>query len=188
MEKMKKSTDARLGVLRTLITHEEIMKRTEELAEQINREYAGKNLVLIGTLKGGVPFFSALLERITLPCRTDFVSAASYGASTSTSGKVTLNNITGMNVEGMDVLLVEDIVDSGRSLERLTAFLEGQKPASYKIIALLDKPSRREVPYYADYVGFTIDDYFVIGFGLDYNQYYRNLPDVCVIDPAYVEG
>ena len=188
MEKMRKSTDAKMGVLRTLITHEEILKRADELAEEINRDYAGKDLVLIGTLKGGVPFFTDLLQRITLPCRTDFVSAASYGASTSSSGKVTLNNITNMNVENMDVLLVEDIVDSGRSLERLTEFFKAQKPASFKIISLLDKPSRRELPYYADYVGFTIDDYFVIGYGLDYNQYYRNLPDVCVIDPAFVEG
>lgn len=187
MDKMIRSGDAHLGVVRTLLTREQIEKRIDELAQLINRTYVGKDLVLVGTLKGSIPFYASLLEKVTIPCRTEFVSASSYGASTSTSGNVVLNHTSNLQIENAHVLLVEDIVDTGLSLEKLLTFLKTQNTASFKIMALLDKPSRRRVPVYADYIGFTIEDYFVVGFGLDYNQYYRNLPDIGILDTSLLE-
>ncbi|MDY4517898.1 MAG: hypoxanthine phosphoribosyltransferase [Candidatus Spyradocola sp.] len=168
---------------RVLVSNERIQARLDELAERINQDYAGKELLLVCILKGAVTVFADVLRRVTIPCQIDFMAISSYGSSTKSSGVVRILKDLDHGIEGKDVLIVEDIVDSGMSMHYLLDTLKTRKPASVRLLTLLDKPDRRRVELQADYIGFTIPDEFVIGYGLDYAEKYRNLPDVCVLSP-----
>ena len=168
---------------RVLVSNERIQARLDELAERINQDYAGKELLLVCILKGAVTVFADVLRRVTIPCQIDFMAISSYGSSTKSSGVVRILKDLDHSIEGKDVLIVEDIVDSGMSMHYLLDTLKTRKPASVRLLTLLDKPDRRRVELQADYIGFTIPDEFVIGYGLDYAEKYRNLPDVCVLSP-----
>ena len=164
-----------------LISEEEIDRRIRELGEQISRDYAGKQIHLICVLKGGVFFMCELAKRISLPLTMDFMSVSSYGDATSSSGAVRIVKDLDQTLEGKEVLIVEDIIDSGNPLHYLVGMLKDRKPASLQICTLLDKPSRREAQVDVRYSGFEIPDAFVVGYGLDYKQVYRNLPYVGVV-------
>lgn len=159
-----------------LIEEEELVARVKELAEQINQDYEGKKLHLICILKGSVFFTCELAKYIKVPVTIDFMSVSSYGNGMSSSGSITINQDLVMGIEDREVLIVEDIVDSGRTLSYLAHMLEKRGPASLKICTLLDKPSCRVNEVNVVYTGFEIEDLFVVGFGLDYAQRYRNLP------------
>lgn len=159
-----------------LISEEDVLKRIKEMGEQISRDYAGKTVHVIGVLKGACYFMCALSRYITVPVTMDFMSASSYGASTKTSGVVKIVKDLDEPLEDRDVLVVEDIVDSGNTLSYLMKMLADREPASLRLATLLDKPDRREKEVHVDYTGFSIPDAFVVGFGLDYDQRYRNLP------------
>lgn len=173
---------------RVLVTREEIAKAVEKLGKQITEDYQGKELMLVGILKGAILFFSDLLREIDLPVKTEFMAVSSYGASTKTTGVVKLVKDLTVDITGMHVLIVEDIVDSGMTLSYLSKYLETRGAASIKIATLLDKPERRRVDLKADYFCFTIPDEFVVGYGLDYDEKYRNLPDIGVLDPKIYAG
>jgi hypoxanthine phosphoribosyltransferase len=165
-----------------LISAEAIAQRVAELGAQISAEYGERPLVLIGVLKGSFMFLADLIRHIRCPVRVEFIGTKSY-AGTSTSGEVQLTKDLDKPIEGEDVLLVEDIVDTGLTLNYLRQMLAQRGPASLRIIAFLDKPARRRIEVRADYVGFVIEDRFVVGYGLDFEQRYRNLKDVCVLIP-----
>lgn len=165
-----------------MLSEETIEKRISEMAEQINREYEGKEIRLICILKGSVFFFCELAKRLTVPVTLDFMAVSSYGNGTKSSGQLTINKDLEESPEGMDCLLVEDIVDSGHTLALLKKLLLERKPASLRLCTLLDKPERREVSVSVDYTGFEIPDKFVVGYGLDYAQKYRNLPYVGILE------
>ncbi|MCH5252834.1 MAG: hypoxanthine phosphoribosyltransferase [Lachnospiraceae bacterium] len=162
--------------VRVLIDEEKVAKRVKELAEQINRDYEGKKIHMICILKGSVFFTCELAKYIKVPVSMDFMSVSSYGDGLTSSGCITINQDLTMNIEGKEVLLVEDIVDSGRTLSYLAHMLQKRNPASLKICTLLDKPQCRVAEVESAYTGFEIEDLFVVGFGLDYAQRYRNLP------------
>lgn len=162
--------------MRKLYSSDEIEARCAELGAQISEDYAGKELTAICVLVGAMPFFSDLARHLTIPVRFDVLRASSYHGGTSSSGEVDLLNILKEPLEGKHVLLVEDIVDSGRTMNRIIASIQEMNPASVKLVTLLDKPSRRVVDMEADYVGYTIEDRFIIGYGLDFEERYRNLP------------
>lgn len=170
-------------VAEVLITREEIQKKTTELARRITADYEGKNLLLVCILKGGLIFLADLMRQIRLPLEIDFMAVSSYGDRTQSSGVVRILMDLERNVEGRDVLIVEDIIDTGRTLNYITHNLRTRRPASLKICTLLNKPARRVLDIPIDYVGFEIPDRFVIGYGLDYGQIYRNLPFVGVLKP-----
>ena len=161
-----------------MIPESEIEKRTREIGEAISRDYAGKTVHMICVLKGGVYFMTALSRRISedVPVTLDFMSVSSYGDDTKSSGVVKIVKDLDEPLEGKDVLIVEDIIDSGRTLYYLLDIIKGRKPASVRLCTLLDKPQRRERDVHVDYTGFNIEDRFVIGCGMDYKQKYRNLP------------
>ena len=161
-----------------MIPESEIEKRTREIGEAISRDYAGKTVHMICVLKGGVYFRTALSKRISedVPVTLDFMSVSSYGDDTKSSGVVKIVKDLDEPLEGKDVLIVEDIIDSGRTLYYLLDIIKGRKPASVRLCTLLDKPQRRERDVHVDYTGFNIEDRFVIGCGMDYKQKYRNLP------------
>ena len=168
--------------VRILLSEEEVDKRIKELGEAISRDYAGETVHLVCVLKGGVFFMCELAKRITVPVTMDFMSASSYGSSTKSSGVVKIVKDLDEPIEGKDVLVVEDIIDSGRTLSYLMHLLKKRNPNSIKLCTLLDKPDRRVVEdVVVDYTGFVIPDEFVVGYGLDYDQRYRNLPYVGVI-------
>lgn len=164
-----------------LISEDKVDARICELAEQISKDYAGKELHLIVILKGSVFFACELAKRITVPVTMDFMSVSSYGNGMVSAGHITVKKELDEDIEGKDILIVEDIVDSGNTLFHLKNLLVGRGPASLKIITLLDKPDRRVAEVTTDYCGFEIPDEFVVGYGLDYAQKYRNLPYVGVI-------
>lgn len=168
--------------IRVLIPEEEVDARIREIGEQISRDYAGKELHLVCVLKGGSFFLCELAKRITVPVSLDFMSVSSYGGETSSSGVVKIVKDLDESIQGRDVLIVEDIVDSGRTLSYLKEMMLDRKPASLRICTLLDKPDRRVVDVDVDYVGFQIPDEFVVGYGLDYAQRYRNLPYIGVVE------
>ncbi|MBQ7882892.1 MAG: hypoxanthine phosphoribosyltransferase [Phascolarctobacterium sp.] len=172
------------NVKEILLTKEQIDARVEEMGAQITREYADKNVVVIVLLKGAAWFATDLTRAIDLPLRTEFMVASSYGDGTSTSGKVNVRLDLSESIEGKDVLLVDDIIDSGVTFAAISAMLMERKPASLKTVALCDKVERRVNGMQADYVGFVIPDEFVVGYGLDYAGDYRNLPYIGVLDPA----
>ena len=168
--------------IRVLLTEEEVDKRINEVAEQINKDYAGKSVHLICILKGGVFFTCELAKRLNMPVSMDFMSVSSYGAGTVSSGVVRIIKDLDEPLEGKNVLIVEDIIDSGNTLYYLMDVLQRRKPASLHLCTLLDKPERRVKDVKVDYVGFNIPDEFVVGYGLDYAQRYRNLPFIGVVE------
>ena len=165
-----------------LIAQEELERRIHELADQISKDYAGESVHLLCILKGSIFFTCELAKALTIPATFDFMSVSSYGDGTKSSGIVRISKDTDESLEGKNVLVIEDIVDSGRTLSYLLELLEKRKPKSLKLCAMLDKPSRRVTDIAADYTGFEIEDKFVVGYGLDYAQKYRNLPYIGVID------
>ena len=169
---------------RIFFSAEEIDKRLEEMAGEINRDYAGKELMLISVLRGSFVFMADLTRKITLPCTVDFLAVSSYGKGTTSSGQVQITKDLSDDIEGKDILVVEDILDSGNTLSYLMKLLRARHPASIRLCTLLDKPERRVVPVEVDYVGFTIPDEFVVGYGLDYDEKYRNLPYIGILKPS----
>ncbi len=165
-----------------MLTEEEVDSRIREIGEQISKDYAGRMVHLVCVLKGGSFFMTELAKRITVPVSLDFMSVSSYGGSTKSSGVVRIVKDLDEPLEGKDVLVVEDIVDSGRTLSYLLKMLGDRGPASIKLCTLLDKPERRVMDVKVDYTGFNIPDEFVVGYGLDYDQRYRNLPFIGVVE------
>jgi len=172
------------GKIETLIEAEKIAQRVRELGAQISNDYRGRRLHLIGILKGAWVFMADLIRHIDVEVTVDFLGIASYGSGTSSSGQVKITKDLDHSIEGLEVLAVEDILDTGLTFTYLRRMLSARKPKSLKLAALLDKASRRLLPVYADYVGFTIPDLFVVGYGLDYAQRYRDLSDICVLRPT----
>lgn len=168
---------------KVLITKEEIEKRTAELAAEISRDYKGKKLIMICVLTGAMVFFADLIRKIEIPLEVDTIVASSYGAGMTTSGSVRISKDIKYDISGKSVILVEDIIDTGVTLKTLTQMLATRVPESLKVCSLLDKPSRRRVDFEGDYVGFKIPDEFVVGYGLDYAEQFRNLPEVCTLNP-----
>jgi hypoxanthine phosphoribosyltransferase len=164
-----------------LVPADDLNRRVGELAEQISRDYEGRDLVLIGVLKGAVFFLSDLMRQLTIPCEVDFMAVASYGSATKSSGVVRILKDLDAVIEGRDVLIVEDIVDSGLTLQYLLRNLAGRNPRSLEVCALLIKPERRKVELNTQYVGFEIPNKFAIGYGLDHDERYRNLPYVAAL-------
>lgn len=162
--------------VKVLISEEDVVKRIKEIGAKITADYAGKNVHLICVLKGGSFFMCELAKRIDLPLSIDFMSVSSYGGDTKSSGVVKIVKDLDESISGKDVIVVEDIVDSGRTLSYLLDLLKDRKPASLRLCTLLDKPDRRVVDVDVEYTGFKIPDTFVVGYGLDYDQVYRNLP------------
>lgn len=167
---------------RPIVTQEEMRARIKELGKQITADYAGKDFVLVGVLKGAYAFYADLARAIRIPMRVDFLVVTSYGARAKTSGKVKIVTELTEDIKGRDVLLVEDIVDSGLTAQYLIKTLAKKKPRSVKVCTLLSKPERRTVNVALDYVGFKIPNKYVVGYGLDYQQKYRNLPYLAVLD------
>ena len=165
-----------------LLSEEEVDKRIADLGAQISKDYEGKSVHLICVLKGGAPFMCELAKRITVPVSMDFMSVSSYGNSSVSSGKIIMKKDLEESIVGKNVIVVEDIVDTGRTLSYLMDNLKQRGPKSLKLCAMLDKPDRRVVDIKADYTGFEIPDLFVIGYGLDYAQRYRNLPYIGVLE------
>jgi hypoxanthine phosphoribosyltransferase len=168
--------------LRVLISAGKIAERVRELGSQIDADYPDGPIVLIGILKGAIMFHADLARAITRPVRLDFIGISSYGKGKTTSGEVRLTRDLDTSIEGVDILIVEDIVDSGVTLSYLTQVLRQRKPKSVRVVTLLDKPDHRMRAVDVKYVGFRIPDEFVVGYGLDFAEEYRNLPDVCVLE------
>lgn len=168
--------------IRVLVSEKEVDERIEALGKQISKDYEGKQVHLICVLKGGAFFMCELAKRISVPVSLDFMSVSSYGDGTASSGVVRIAKDLDESIEGKDVLIVEDIIDSGRTLYYLMDILAKRKPKSMKLCTLLDKPERRVKDVKVDYVGFNIPDEFVVGYGLDYAQRYRNLPFIGVVE------
>lgn len=168
--------------IEVLIPHERIQQRIAELASQLNADYAGRPLVMIGVLKGSFMFLADLVRQMDVPLRIEFIGTKSYQGAT-TSGQVQLTKDLDRPIQDEDVLLVEDIIDTGLTLNYLKHLLLQREPRSLKTVAFLDKPSRRRIDVHGDYIGFTIEDRFVIGYGLDFEQRYRNLKDLCILAP-----
>ena len=166
-----------------LITEEQIKARAKEIGAQISEEFAGEEVMLIGILKGALLWMADVMKSITLDCTIDFMACSSYGSSTKTSGVVKINKDLDSDIEGKNVIIVEDIVDSGITLSYLEKYLANRGPKTIKLCTLLDKPAGRRSDVEADYVGFTIPNEFVVGYGLDYNEKYRNLPFIGVLKP-----
>ncbi|HPV50883.1 MAG TPA: hypoxanthine phosphoribosyltransferase [Smithella sp.] len=164
-----------------LFPKETIQKRVREMANQISKDYAGKELILIGVLKGAFIFMADLIREINIPCRVDFARLASYGTGSESSGKVVLTKDIETSIKDKDILIVEDILDTGLTMQYFVEWLKERNPKSLKTCVFLDKRKRRKVPLEADYVGFTIDDGFVVGYGLDFNEMYRFSPDIYTI-------
>ena len=162
-------------------TEEQIKTKIKEMGKQISSDYEGHELVLIGVLKGSVMFMADLMKELTIPCSMDFMAVSSYGNSTTTSGVVRILKDLDFEIEGKDVLIVEDIIDSGVTLKYLMEYLNRRKPKSLDIACLLNKPDRRKVDMDVKYLGFDVPDYFLIGYGLDYAEKYRNLPYIGIL-------
>jgi hypoxanthine phosphoribosyltransferase len=170
--------------LNILFSRDEIEATVRRLATEISRDYRDRFPLLIGILRGSFVFMADLIRQLDFPLEVDFIGAASYGCSTRSSGQVKLNHRLQSEVRGREVLLVEDIVDTGLTTACLLDHLRRKKPASLKLCALTDKPSRRKVPVTIDYLGFTVPDRFLVGYGLDLGQKFRNLPDICALEEA----
>jgi hypoxanthine phosphoribosyltransferase len=177
------TTELERGVQKVLIDEQSLRNRIAELGADISSDYAGKDLLLVGVLKGAVFFMADLMRHLSIPCEVDFMAISSYGASTDSSGVVRILKDLDINIDGRNVLVVEDIIDSGLTLSYLMRTLEARSPASLEVCTLLAKPTRREIDVPVRYTGFEIPNEFVIGYGLDYAERYRNLPYVAVLDP-----
>ena len=158
-----------------------IQKRVQELADQISGDYEGRELIVIGILKGAFIFMADLIRAMSITCKVDFVRVASYGAGSESSGKAVMTKDIETSINGRDILIVEDIVDTGLTLKYLVDWLRERNPCSLRVCTFLDKRKRRKIPFEADYVGFTIDDGFLVGYGLDFSEKYRFLPEIYVI-------
>lgn len=172
---------AKVSELKVLFSRQQIQERVAQLGAEISRDFEGQPVTLIGVLKGAAIFLSDLSRNISLDATFDFISVSSYGNEKQNSGEVKLLKDVDHSMEGKNVILVEDILDTGLTLSYLTRIIEAHKPKSLRIAALLDKASRRVQPIHAHYVGFEIPDEFVVGYGMDYAERYRNLPDICVV-------
>ena len=181
---MKKMQD---DILKVLLSQQEIADKVCEIGKQITKDYEGKNLLMVIVLKGSVVFMSDLMRAIEIPCQIDFMMVSSYGAGVKTSGVVKIMKDLDVPLEGRDLIIVEDILDSGKTLHYLKGMLGERHPNSIRIAALLDKPDRREAPVKADYVGFVVPDQFIVGYGLDYAEKYRNLPYIGILKPEIYE-
>lgn len=164
-----------------LFSRDEIQKRVKEIASQISKDYAGRELIMIGVLRGAFIFMADLIREISIPCRVDFARLASYGAGSESSGKVVMTKDIETSIKDRDILIVEDIVDTGLTLQYLVGWLKERNPRSLKTCVFLDKRKKRKISFEAEYVGFTIDDGFVVGYGLDFNEKYRFSPDIYII-------
>jgi hypoxanthine phosphoribosyltransferase len=181
---MSHTVDLEHDIGEVLLSEADIAAKTAELGRRISEDYAGRNLTLVSVLKGSLPFMADLMRQITLPLRIDLMEVSSYGGTaTESSGLVRIMKDLSASIADEDVLLVEDIIDTGLTLNYLVRYLRGKSPASLKICTLLDKPARRLVDIPVDYVGFEIPDQFVVGYGLDYSERYRNLRFVGVLRP-----
>ena len=169
--------------LKILVTEEQLRQKVAELGARISRDYADKNLLLVSILKGSVIFMADLMRSITIPAKIDFMAVSSYGSGVKTSGVVKIVKDLDIDLNGYDVLIVEDILDSGMTLKYITELLRQRGTRSIRIATLLDKPARRKVDIKADYYCFDIPDEFVVGYGLDYDEHYRNFPAVGVLKP-----
>lgn len=167
---------------KVLYSKEEIRKRVHELAETLSRDYRGRELVVVGVLKGAFIFMADLIRCLRVPCTIDFIRAASYGSSSISSGEVAITKDLETDIAGKDVLLIEDIIDTGITLNALVSKLKERNPNSLRVCALIDKRFRRQVKFEADYVGFTVDDGFLVGYGLDFNEMARFHPDIYVVE------
>lgn len=172
-----------MAELRVLFTRDQIARRVAELGAQIEKDFAGQSVIFVGVLKGATIFLADLARSVRVDATFDFIGVASYGAHKMTSGEVRLTKDVEHALTGRNVILVEDILDTGLTLQYLKKVFQAHQPACLKVVALLDKACRRVEPVKADYVGFTIPDEFVIGYGMDYAERYRNLPDICVLPP-----
>jgi len=170
-----------------LLTEQQIQERIKEMAAQISADYAGKQLLLVGILKGSMPFMADLMRYLTINAKIDFMSVSSYGDGTVSSGQVRIILDLNKPIENYDLLIIEDILDSGATLAYIKEWLTIRKPRSFKIATLLDKPARRKADITADYSGFEIPDEFVVGYGLDYAENYRNLPYIGILKPEVYE-
>ena len=180
--------DMHKDVKEILFSEEQLKERVAQIAAQIDRDYAGKELMLVSVLRGSFIFMADLVRAITVPCTVDFMAVSSYGAGTVSSGQVQITKDLSEDITGRHLLVVEDILDSGNTLSYLLEVLRARKPASIRLCTLLDKPERRVKPVHLDYTGFAIPDAFVVGYGLDYNEYYRNLPYIGVLRPSVYGG
>ena len=186
---MTAPTDLHADVAEVLVSEDAIQARVRELGQQISDDYRGRNLTLVSVLKGSLPFMADLMRAIDVPVRIDLMEVSSYGGTTTeSSGLVRILKDLSASIAGEDVLLVEDIIDTGLTLNYLLRYLRGKNPASLRICTLLDKPARRLVEIPVDYTGFTIEDRFVVGYGLDYGELYRNLRFVGVLRPEVYSG
>jgi hypoxanthine phosphoribosyltransferase len=186
---MKVTRDLLADIAEVLLTEEQIESKVTELGQRISADYAGSELTLVSVLKGSLPFMADLMRRISLPLRIDLMEVSSYGGNaTESSGLVRILKDLSAPIEGRDVLLVEDIIDTGLTLNYLIRYLKGKNPRSIKVCSLLDKPARRLVEIPLDYVGFEIPDAFVVGYGLDFGEVYRNLRFVGVLRPEAYES
>jgi hypoxanthine phosphoribosyltransferase len=167
--------------MKLLLSEKEIQQKVGALARKISKDFSGREVLLIGVLKGAFIFLADLARKITIPVKLDFVRLASYGSETQSSGKIKITKDLETPLKGKDVLIVEDIIDTGITIHHLFQRLKARRPCSLKVVALLDKPARREVDFRADYVGFQIEDHFVVGYGLDCAEEYRNLRAIYVL-------
>jgi hypoxanthine phosphoribosyltransferase len=179
-------TELERAVGEILIDEEALSSRVAELGAEVSADYQGRDLLLIGVLKGAVFFMADLMRHVTVPCEVDFMAISSYGDSTDSSGIVRILKDLDINIEGRDVLVVEDIIDSGLTLSYLMRNLESREPASLEVCALMTKPARREIDVPVRYIGFEIPNRFVVGYGLDFGERYRNLPYVAVLSAEFV--
>ncbi len=171
--------------MKVLLTEKQIKDRVKELGSQISQDFAGEELLVVGILKGAFVFLADLIRHLDIPVKVDFMDLSSYGLSTESSGEVRIMKDLEQPIEGKNVLIVEDIIDSGTTLKFIHEILQRRNPRTLKICTFLDKPDRRKVPVVSDYNGFTIPDYFLVGYGLDYAEQYRNLPMVCILDAEH---
>ena len=172
-----------------LYSQEELAARVSELGKRISADYNGENLLMVSVLKGSVVFMADLMRAIDIPCAIDFMCVSSYGSGTKTSGVVNIiKDLSVKNVDDYHLLIVEDILDSGKTQHYLKKVLQARNPKSIRLCTLLDKPERREADVKADYIGFTVPDEFVVGYGLDYDEKYRNLPYIGVLKPRVYGG
>ena len=170
-------------IQRVLISSEEIRRHVAEIGEKISRDFADKDPIFVGVLKGCFVFMADLMRHVSIPCSMDFMAVSSYKGGTSSTGAVEIQKDLGQNIEGRHIIIIEDILDSGNTLNYLQSYLMTRKPASITIATLMDKPSRRTAPVYAKYSCFEVPDEFVVGYGLDYDELYRNLPFIGVLKP-----
>ena len=174
-------------ILKILLSEEQLQTRVRELGAEISRDYQGRDPFFLGVLKGCYVFMADLVRSVELNCSMDFMAVSSYGSGTSSTGAVRITKDLNQDIEGRDVIIVEDILDSGVTLSYLKKYLANRHPASIRIVTLLDKPARRVANIHPDYCGFTVPDEFVVGYGLDYAERYRNLPYIGILKPQVYE-